>query len=125
MILIIDNNIEIRFFLKWFLEKNGFETITAKDGVDANEKINTFPVSMVLSEIQLPLLNGFELLKKVQNNLKGKKLPCWFFVTSHSEESYQEESERLGANHFLSKPYDHDHLLSLIKTKCPNFKKVA
>ena len=72
MILIVDNNIQIRSFLKQILEKLGYDIITAKNGEEAYEKIKNFPLALVLSEIQLPLLNGLQLLQKVKNKLRVK-----------------------------------------------------
>lgn len=115
MILIIENNAIIRSTLKEILSFEGYSVITAKNGKEGYDQILEHEPLLVFSEVNLPKMDGFHLIKKVKLDLDSSKFPYWIFLTVKSEVSTKQEGLRLGAHEFILKPYNSDHLLDILK----------
>lgn len=108
-ILIVDDSLSIRKSLSQFVGDLGFEVTTAKDGLEAFHKIKQLQPQVVLVDLEMPGLNGFELIAKVQA-LANFETPKFIMITSKSSESFQARARSLGVQAFLSKPWSETKL---------------
>ncbi len=74
-ILIVDDNKENLFLLEALIKGSGYEVVSAKDGKDALEKLQTEEVDMIISDILMPIMDGFQLCKAVKKDDTFKKIP--------------------------------------------------
>jgi signal transduction histidine kinase len=100
--------------LKYLLHDEGFITDIAKDGEQALEKIPIFNPAIVISDIMMPKMNGYELCKRIKSDAHSKDIPV-ILLTSLSDPEDVIKGLECGADNFLTKPYNIDFLLSRIK----------
>ncbi len=112
-ILIVDDSISIRKVLSNFITNQGWHPIVAKDGVDAMEIIRQQPFNLILLDIEMPRMNGFDVLQSLQNNLDYNHIPV-LMLTSRSARKYKDRATELGAKGFVTKPFKDNELISLI-----------
>ncbi|MBK7348240.1 MAG: response regulator [Gemmatimonadetes bacterium] len=110
-VLLVDDSISVRRVVGAMLERGGFEVTTAVDGVDALERLATTPVDLVLTDLEMPRLNGFELLQDVRRRAPTRDLPV-LVLTSRSGAKHEALARQLGATGFLAKPVQEDALLA-------------
>lgn len=113
--LVVDDSITIRRATSKFLEKNNFNVILAKDGEDALKKLQDNIPDIILSDIEMPVMDGFEFVKHIKNIAKFKEIPI-IMITSRTANKHKELAFSLGANDFLGKPYQEEELIKTIKT---------
>ena len=111
-ILIVDDEEEIREFLTTFLKEQGYETLAAKEGIEALEKIQKENPNLILLDLNIPNLSGFEILDKIKR--KEIKIPVLIFSGIASANDRQ-RIMALGASGYLNKPIQLDILLEEIK----------
>ena len=112
-ILIVDDSISIRKVLGNFITANGWNPIVANDGVDALEKLRAKEPDLILLDIEMPRMNGFEVLQYLQSQSKYRAIPV-LMLTSRSAGKYRDKASDLGASGFVTKPFNDEELLSLI-----------
>ncbi len=112
-ILIVDDSISIRKVLTNFISRNGWKPKTAFDGVDAMERIRESKPDLIISDIEMPRMNGFELLQSLQAQSAYRDIPV-LMLTSRSANKYVEKATQLGARGFVTKPFKDHELLGLI-----------
>ncbi len=108
-VLIADDNADMREYLQRLLAEH-FEVITAKDGNDAYEKMITDRPELVLSDIMMPLLDGFGLLEKIRQHPELKHTPV-IFLSARAGEEAKVEGLDAGADDYLVKPFSAKELL--------------
>jgi chemosensory pili system protein ChpA (sensor histidine kinase/response regulator) len=109
-IMVVDDSITIRKVTARMLERNGIHVILAKDGIDAtNQLIDTKPDLMLL-DIEMPRMDGFELATYIRNDERLKDLPI-IMITSRTGEKHKEKAMEIGVNQYLGKPYQEEELL--------------
>lgn len=113
-ILIVDDEKNIVELIKINLEANGFETISAYTGLDALEKSNLLP-DLILLDIMLPDIDGFDVCRKIRLNEKTKNIPI-IMLTAKSEETDKVIGLGLGADDYVTKPFGIRELEARIKT---------
>jgi chemosensory pili system protein ChpA (sensor histidine kinase/response regulator) len=112
-ILIVDDSISVRKVLSNFVASHGWLATVAVDGVDAMEQIRVNKPDLVLLDIEMPRMNGFEVLQAMQSQAAYQNIPV-LMLTSRSAVKYREKASELGASGFVTKPFKDDELLSLI-----------
>ncbi len=112
-ILIVDDSISVRKVLSNFVASHGWLATVAVDGVDAMEQIRVNKPDLVLLDIEMPRMNGFEVLQAMQSQAAYRNIPV-LMLTSRSAVKYREKASELGASGFVTKPFKDDELLSLI-----------
>ena len=118
--LIVEDAISTRKSLALFMRDIGFIVSTAKDGVEAINLIQKQLPSIVLTDLEMPRMNGLELTDHLRSNKETAHTPI-IMITSKSTEKHRKEAERLGITAYITKPYDEDELLELIDS----FKVIA
>jgi chemosensory pili system protein ChpA (sensor histidine kinase/response regulator) len=117
-VLYVDDSLAVRRAAGKYLKECGFDFELAMDGLDALSKLDEGPVDLVFTDLEMPRMNGYDLLKELRQNPRHAQLPL-LVVTSRSSEKHREEARRLGANGYLSKPYTQADLARLICQHVP------
>jgi len=103
--MIVDDSSAIRKFVMFALRARGLTVLTAQDGMDALEKLARSRVDLVITDVNMPKLDGFGLVKALRDNTDSSKLPI-IILSSLSSSEEMEQGKTLGANAYLAKPFD-------------------
>ena len=115
-ILVVDDSITTRTLQKNILEAAGYEVITATHGVEALKKLETGPIELLISDVQMPWMDGFELTAQVRKHPQYKNLPI-ILVTSLDSPDNKEMGFKAGADAYIVKGvFDQNELLQTIKS---------
>ena len=117
-VMVVDDSLTVRKIAGRLLEREGYKVVTAKDGVDALERLIEVVPDVVLSDIEMPRMDGFDLARNIRNDQRLKDLPI-IMITSRLAEKHKEYARDIGVNHYLGKPYDEQELLGHIATYAP------
>ncbi|HXF07748.1 MAG TPA: Hpt domain-containing protein [Candidatus Acidoferrales bacterium] len=112
-ILVVDDSITVRRVTARLLERQGMAVTTARDGVDALQKLQEQPPDLVLLDVEMPRMDGFELLANMQSSDALQAIPV-VMVTSRTGDKHRERALTLGAAGYLGKPYQEAELLQTI-----------
>jgi DNA-binding NtrC family response regulator len=113
-ILVVDDNPITARWVESLVRRIGFEVIVAFDGEDAIHQLAEQPVGIVISDVEMPVMNGFDLLQFIR--LRWPELPV-ILMSATSNAERREAARRLGAMAFLEKPVNSDQLAALIGGK--------
>ena len=113
-IMVIDDSITMRRVTSRILERHNIHAITAKDGMDAVAMLQTQVPDLAILDIEMPRMDGFEVVAHVRNQSNLRHLPI-IMVTSRGGEKHRERAMRLGVNDYLTKPYQEDQLIESIR----------
>lgn len=119
-ILLVDDEEDILEFLKYNLEQENFEVLLSTNGKDALKKISQNPDLIVL-DIMMPELDGFELYELIRNNKESQDIPI-IFLTAKSGETDEIKGLNLGASDYIQKPISPKKLIARIKS---NLRKIS
>lgn len=114
-VLVVDDSITVRRASSKMLERNNFNVVLAKDGEDALEQLQIHSPNIILSDIEMPRMDGFEFVKNVRSIEKYSHIPI-IMITSRTAEKHQKRAFELGANDFLGKPYKEEELIEKIQS---------
>lgn len=103
-ILVVDDSSTVRKFVSVSLSMQGFQVVTACDGMDALEKLPSQKIDLVITDLNMPNMDGFELIKSLRESPAYKELPI-VILTSLSDSLSKERSIELGVHSFLRKPF--------------------
>jgi chemosensory pili system protein ChpA (sensor histidine kinase/response regulator) len=118
VVMIVDDSLTVRKITTRLLTRAGYEVVTAKDGVDALEKlVDVMPDAMLL-DVEMPRMDGFELVKQLRRDNKTRHLPI-IMITSRTAEKHRNYALELGANEYMGKPYQDNELLENIARFAP------
>ncbi|OIR17601.1 gliding motility regulatory protein [mine drainage metagenome] len=113
--LIVDDSLTMRKVLSRVLEREGFEVVTANDGMDAIMKLQSITPDIILTDIEMPRMDGFEFSRHVRDNESTATTPL-IIISSRTAEKHRNVAEQLGVNAFLGKPVQDDELLLQVNT---------
>lgn len=122
-ILVADDEIHIRTLLKITLEMVGYEVDVAQDGQEALEMIEAHPYDLLLLDIKMPKLNGWQVCERIKIDEKTKHIPI-IMVTAFGQREARQRSLELGADEFIAKPFETPMLLDCVQ-KLINKQKPA
>jgi chemosensory pili system protein ChpA (sensor histidine kinase/response regulator) len=114
LVLVVDDSITVRRVTQRLLQREGYRVALAADGLQALEKLAEEKPTVVLSDIEMPRMDGFDLARNIRGDLRLKDLPI-IMITSRIAEKHREHARELGVDHYLGKPYSEEELLSLVK----------
>ena len=97
------------------LSREGYNVVVAKDGVEALEKLQDQRPDVMITDVEMPRMDGFDLTKNVREDASLKGLPI-IMITSRTADKHREHATELGVDVFLGKPYAESDLLGHIKT---------
>lgn len=110
VILIADDSATIRKFVSVALKLKGFEIISVSDGMEALEKLPTENINLIITDLNMPNMDGFELIKSVRSSADFKDIPI-IILSSLSKSEEIEMGIECGANAYLVKPFDQKRIL--------------
>ncbi|MEJ5989692.1 Hpt domain-containing protein [Ramlibacter sp. PS3R-8] len=117
LVLVVDDSITVRRVTQRLLAREGYRVALAADGLQALERLADELPSVVLSDIEMPRMDGFDLARNIRGDARLAHLPI-VMITSRIAEKHREHAKELGVNHYLGKPYSEEELLSLVKHYC-------
>lgn len=113
-ILVVDDSSALRRTLALTLQKAGYRVVEARDGLEALNQLETTSVNLVICDVEMPNMNGFEFLSQRRRDSRHANIPV-FMLTSRSNEKHRSLALQLGATSYFSKPYIESELLSAIR----------
>jgi chemosensory pili system protein ChpA (sensor histidine kinase/response regulator) len=117
LVLVVDDSITVRRVTQRLLKREGYRVTLANDGLHALEKLAEEKPAVVLSDIEMPRMDGFDLVRNIRADDKLRDLPI-IMITSRIAEKHREHAKELGVDHYLGKPYSEDQLLELVRGYC-------
>lgn len=114
LVMVVDDSITVRRITQRFLQREGYRVVLAADGLQALEKLADEVPAVVLSDIEMPKMDGFDLLRNIRANEAYNEVPV-VMITSRIAEKHKEHAMSLGASHYLGKPYSEEELVSLVR----------
>lgn len=113
-VLVVDDSVTVRKVTTRLLERNGMEVRTAKDGIDALAVLQEHVPDVVLLDIEMPRMDGFEVATQMRHHSVLKDVPI-IMITSRTGDKHKERAMAIGVNEYLGKPFQEDILLGKIK----------
>ncbi|MFO7703808.1 MAG: Hpt domain-containing protein [Halopseudomonas sp.] len=113
LVMVVDDSITVRKVTSRLLERHGMEVITAKDGIEAIARLQDVQPDIMLLDIEMPRMDGFEVATLVRHDQRLKDLPI-IMITSRTGEKHRERARSIGVNDYLGKPYQEAQLLEAI-----------
>jgi chemosensory pili system protein ChpA (sensor histidine kinase/response regulator) len=110
MVMVVDDSVTMRKVTGRVLERNNFEVLTAKDGLDALEKMIEHVPDLMLLDIEMPRMDGYELATAMKADPRLRNVPI-VMITSRTGEKHRQRAFDIGVNRYLGKPYQEPELL--------------
>ncbi|TNF33401.1 MAG: hybrid sensor histidine kinase/response regulator, partial [Gammaproteobacteria bacterium] len=113
LVMVVDDSITIRKVTERMLARHGMQVVTAKDGLDAVAKLQDTIPDIMLLDIEMPRMDGYEVASHVRNDDRLKDLPI-IMITSRTGTKHRDKAMEIGVNKYLGKPYQEDDLVQNI-----------
>jgi chemosensory pili system protein ChpA (sensor histidine kinase/response regulator) len=108
--MVVDDSLTVRKITSRMLTREGFAVITAKDGMDALQLLGEQTPDVILLDIEMPRMDGFEFTKTIKGDPKNSHIPI-IMITSRTAEKHRNRAQELGVDLYLGKPYQEEELL--------------
>jgi chemosensory pili system protein ChpA (sensor histidine kinase/response regulator) len=109
-VMIVDDSLTVRKITSRLLTRAGFQVTTAKDGIDALQLLGDQTPDVILLDIEMPRMDGFEFTKTIKGDPKSAHIPI-IMITSRTAEKHRNRAQELGVDLYLGKPFQEDELL--------------
>jgi chemosensory pili system protein ChpA (sensor histidine kinase/response regulator) len=113
VVLLVDDSVSVRRFVGAMLTKAGFTVHTAVDGMDALEQLGELAVDVVITDLELPRMNGYELIEAMRRRPATRDLPV-AILTTRVGAKHMHFARRLGVQHYVTKPIDETAFVRLV-----------
>ena len=114
-IVTADDSASVRQMVSFTLRQEGYEIIEAVDGQDALNKLNSSSVHMLITDLNMPNMDGIELIKQVRAAPNGNRCIPIVMLTTESQDSKKQEGKVAGATGWIVKPFNPEQLLNVVK----------
>src|SRR5881394_867414 len=114
LILVVDDKEENAYLLRSLLVGHGYRVQSAKNGAEALEQAGRETPDLVISDILMPVMDGFTLCRRWKQDEKLKKIPFVFYTATYTEPKDEQMALSLGAERFLVKPVEPDRFLEMV-----------
>ena len=118
LVMVVDDSVTVRKVSSRLLERNGRDVLLAKDGAEAVQMLQTHKPDVMLLDIEMPRMDGFELATIIRHDDHLKDLPI-IMITSRTGEKHRERAAQIGVNQYMGKPYNEVDLLESISALLP------
>ena len=108
-----DSSLTVRKITGRLLAREGYQVLTAKDGVEALEQLLDIVPEVMIVDIEMPRMDGFDLTRNIRADSRLKAIPI-IMITSRTAEKHRAYAFEIGVNNYLGKPYQEDELLQLV-----------
>ena len=115
IVMVVDDSLTVRRVTQRLLAREGYQVVLAKDGVDALEQLQSINPDVMLVDIEMPRMDGFDLTRNVRNDDRTRHIPI-IMITSRTATKHRNYAMELGVNEYLGKPYQEDALLKSISS---------
>ncbi len=113
LVMVTDDSVTVRKVTTRLLERHGYDVITAKDGMDAVAKLEDHQPDIMLLDIEMPRMDGFEVASHMRHDSRFQEVPI-IMITSRTGEKHRERGFDIGVNSYMGKPFQEGELLSTI-----------
>jgi chemosensory pili system protein ChpA (sensor histidine kinase/response regulator) len=113
LVLVVDDSLTVRKITTRFLQREGFRVAIARDGVEALEALEDEMPAVMLLDIEMPRMDGFEVARHVRASSVTRNLPI-IMITSRTADKHRNHAQELGVNAYMGKPYQEEELLEEI-----------
>jgi two-component system chemotaxis response regulator CheY len=113
-IMVVDDSASVRQMVAFTLQGAGYDVVEACDGRDAAEKLAGSKVNMIITDLNMPNMNGIELVRHTRANADHKFVPI-VLLTTESQAAKKQEGKAAGATGWIVKPFKQDQLLAVVK----------
>ena len=113
LVMVVDDSVTVRKVTSRLLERHGMSVVTAKDGLDAVALLQEYRPDLILLDIEMPRMDGFEVASFVRHDSRLKTTPICM-ITSRTGEKHRERALSIGVNEYLGKPFQEADLLATI-----------
>lgn len=113
-IMTVDDSSSVRQMVSFTLRGAGYQTVEAVDGKDALSKLNGASVNMIITDLNMPNMDGIELIRKVRAGSSFKFIPI-VMLTTESQAEKKQEGKSAGATGWIIKPFKPEQLLAVVK----------
>ncbi|MCL1961875.1 MAG: response regulator [Desulfovibrionaceae bacterium] len=114
LVLVVDDSITVRRVTQRLLQREGYRVALATDGLQGLERLQAERPAVVLSDIEMPRMDGFDFVRNIRADDKLRDLPV-IMITSRIAAKHRDHARELGVDHYLGKPYSEEELIGLIK----------
>lgn len=114
-VLIVDDSISVRYSIARMVEGQSWQAHQAVDGIDAMEQLETLTPDVIVLDIEMPRMNGYEFLAARAGHDKLSSIPV-VMLTSRASEKHRKKAEELGVDSYVTKPYQEDEFVELLKS---------
>ncbi len=122
-ILVVEDDFQNRQLINIYLSRSGYEVVTAINGTAALEKLVSFTPDLIVSDIAMPNMDGFELYDKIKSFPHLRSVP-FIFLTAYSDTEKRRHSKEIGSDDFLTKPIEQEELLASIRGKLKRVNEI-
>lgn len=112
-VMVVDDSLTVRKITGRLLAREGYQVIAAKDGVEALEQLLDVIPDVMLLDIEMPRMDGFDLTRNIRADVRLKDIPI-IMITSRTADKHRNYAFEIGVNHYLGKPYQEEELLRLV-----------
>ena len=114
-ILVVDDNQESRELLEKILKAKGYNVVLAENGADALKKLQAGTCDLIISDILMPIMDGYQFCREVKGDDNFKNIPFVFYTAAYTERKDKELALSLGVDKFITKPIDYHEFLKIIQ----------
>ena len=113
-VLVVDDSLTMRKVLSRSLEREGFEVIVAKDGIDAMQVLLETTPDAILTDIEMPRMDGFALARNIRDDARTANTPL-IMISSRTADKHRSLAKDIGVDAFFGKPVQDDDLIEMMK----------
>ncbi len=113
VVMVVDDSLTVRKITSRLLSRTGYQVVLAKDGVDAMEQLTEMLPDVMLLDVEMPRMDGFELTKRMRQDARTRDVPI-IMITSRTADKHRQYALELGVNEYMGKPYHEEELLENI-----------
>jgi chemosensory pili system protein ChpA (sensor histidine kinase/response regulator) len=110
----VDDSVSVRKFVSSVLEKNKYTTVLAEDGPEALEQLRNEKVDIVITDLEMPKMHGFDLIQEIRSYKKYQGIPI-VILTGRAGKKHKDKGVALGANAYITKPFKENDLLKTLE----------
>jgi chemosensory pili system protein ChpA (sensor histidine kinase/response regulator) len=113
-VMVVDDSLTVRRITSRLLAREGFDVLTAKDGIEALELLDAETPDVILLDIEMPRMDGFEFTRTIKGNPERSRIPI-VMITSRTAEKHRSRAKDLGVDLYLGKPFQEEELLKHLR----------